>query len=191
MDPITLRVPEELADDLAAEADERGYSSRSEYVRRILRNRSDYESYSDRPQSEYASRDELEALRERVAALESDTAAAGVPPGRAGRSSRGEPRGSDGPEPAAEWQGVVLAEVDSPAIRNDPESFMDAIAAAVELLEDGPRTKSEFVDELADVHPVGYENTDTWWRRVGRPRLKNHPGVQSPPAGASKWRLSD
>ena len=40
MEPTTLRLPEDLANQLADEADEIGYSSRSEYIRHILRNRS-------------------------------------------------------------------------------------------------------------------------------------------------------
>jgi predicted transcriptional regulator len=137
------------------------------------------------------SRDELDALRERVRALERGDDEPTDTPGRGTGFPADEPRGSGGETPAAQGVGHILGKVDSPGFRQNPEAFVDAIGAAVDLLEDGPRTKSEFVDELHADHACGYENTDTWWRRVGRPGLKAHPDVASPPEGASKWRLED
>jgi len=71
MDPITLCLPPDLADDLAEEADELGYSSRSEYVHHLLRSRSGTDpntvSIPDRHRTEYATADAVDELRERVA----------------------------------------------------------------------------------------------------------------------------
>lgn len=39
MEPITLRLPEDLLNALDQEADEAGFSSRSEYIRHLLQNR--------------------------------------------------------------------------------------------------------------------------------------------------------
>jgi len=41
MHPITLRLPTDLLSELDEEADEAGFSSRSEYIRHLLQNRKD------------------------------------------------------------------------------------------------------------------------------------------------------
>jgi len=41
MEPITLRLPTDLLEELDTEADEAGFSSRSEYIRHLLFNRPD------------------------------------------------------------------------------------------------------------------------------------------------------
>ncbi len=78
----TIQLPEDLADDLEAEADANDYDSLSAYIQDILSNRGEYEpntqeeteAKTDRIPSEYAQR--LEELERRVAVLESqgDTA---------------------------------------------------------------------------------------------------------------------
>lgn len=74
MEPTTLRLPADLADELGEEAERYGYSSRSEYIRHVLRSRSGSDPATlgepDRHRTDYATAEALDQLRERVAALE-------------------------------------------------------------------------------------------------------------------------
>lgn len=69
MEQITLRVPDELREELDGDADERGVS-RSEYVRDVLRTRRDTEQLRDRLDSREARIDELEEQLARRSQIE-------------------------------------------------------------------------------------------------------------------------
>ena len=70
MEQITLRVPDELREELDGDADERGVS-RSEYVRDVLRTRRDTKQLRDRLDSREARIDELEEQLARRSQIES------------------------------------------------------------------------------------------------------------------------
>jgi Arc/MetJ-type ribon-helix-helix transcriptional regulator len=66
MKPITLKIPEELREELDDEADARGYSSRSEYLRDIIRRRHEVEDVRERYEERVEElKRELEAERGR------------------------------------------------------------------------------------------------------------------------------
>jgi predicted HicB family RNase H-like nuclease len=70
MQNVTVRLPEELTDELDAEADEQGVS-RSEYIRETLQNRHE----ADELREEVSDlRDRLDAREERVSELETQLA---------------------------------------------------------------------------------------------------------------------
>ena len=62
MDPTTIRLPDDLLDELDAEADERDMK-RSDYIREVLQDRHDY----DRLQAEYEA--EIDDLKQEVERL--------------------------------------------------------------------------------------------------------------------------
>lgn len=68
MEPTTLRLPEDLLNELAEEADEHGFSSRSEYIRHVLRNRSG--SYPTTERSRIDTEADTPGLEDRLAELE-------------------------------------------------------------------------------------------------------------------------
>lgn len=70
--------------------------------------------------------------------------------------------------------------------------FVDAAEAIVKhVRETGGTSKSEAEEALHDEFHAGYgANARTWWRRVARPVMSEHPDVESPPQGASRWTWS-
>ena len=83
----------------------------------------------------------------------------------------------------------VLDEIGT-APMSDRDEQREAVVAALRLLEDGPMQKKEFINELHDDHPAGYSNARTWWRRVIKPVLKEHPDVVTP-QGGNPWQLRE
>lgn len=75
-DPTTIRLPRDLLDDLDAEAEESGFSSRAEYIRQILFNRESIsqEQLVNIGQAETASSQSYESLQEDIRKLESQIA---------------------------------------------------------------------------------------------------------------------
>lgn len=79
MEPITLRLPTDLLEELDKEADAAGYSSRSEYIRHLLWNRGDSRELSPSntsvkvpgSNSEIDSDREITNLRDQVSTVES------------------------------------------------------------------------------------------------------------------------
>lgn len=70
MEQITLRVPNELKEELDEDADERGVS-RSEYVREVLRTRRDTERLREQLESREARINELEEQLAKRSQIES------------------------------------------------------------------------------------------------------------------------
>lgn len=105
--------------------------------------------------------------------------------------------GEESPETDVE---DALDAVDFPSGR-DREECVDAVRAAYEYLQsEGPATMRDFVGDVMPDHPVGYDVPDlepgeryrgAWWRKVVKPGLQALPDVESPPRGASEWRLTD
>lgn len=57
------------------------------------------------------------------------------------------------------------------------------------LKEHGQVSKQDFIDDVFPDAPAGYENEQTWWRKVIRPGLSGLPGVQKPNAGG-QWEFA-
>ena len=79
----------------------------------------------------------------------------------------------------------------------DRDEAVGAIEAAVALLErEGQATMREIVNAVLPEHPVGYEvetvepgdrYRGSWWRRVVKPGLEQHPNVAKPDGGRRAW----
>lgn len=57
------------------------------------------------------------------------------------------------------------------------------------LKEHGQASKQDFIDDVFPDAPAGYENEQTWWRKVIRPGLSGLPGVRKPNAGG-QWEFA-
>lgn len=68
MQIVTVRLDEDLVDDLEAEAEERGFSNRTEYIRNLLRNRERIRENTTENTIDYDGR--LGAIEERLEAVE-------------------------------------------------------------------------------------------------------------------------
>ena len=69
MEPLTIRIPEDLKESLDAEADEYDVST-SEYVRRLIRQGREYDDLQDRLETREARIDELEEQLARRSQIE-------------------------------------------------------------------------------------------------------------------------
>lgn len=181
MEPITLRLPEDMADDLDEEAEEHGFSSRSEYVRHILRNRSGTDPttrpYSDRTQTDY---DELE---ERLNAVEAAVFEPNTPDPDPTTDSSLEERAEAAVEAVADGWG------------DTDERLQQRIAAATAVLTHAVRTgaavgKSDAIDDFHDQYPVDGQSKETWWRKNVREVLQEF-GTYSNGAHGYRVELDD
>lgn len=95
-------------------------------------------------------------------------------------------------EPDVEQRDVVDDVLDEIGVAHlaTREQHREAIGAAVDLLQEGPQSRSDFVDELHPEFDAGYENARTWWRKVVKPALKEHPDVETP-VGGMPWKLQE
>lgn len=69
MEPLTIRIPEDLKESLDAEADEYDVST-SEYIRRLIRQGREYDELQDRLETREARIDELEEQLARRSQIE-------------------------------------------------------------------------------------------------------------------------
>jgi hypothetical protein len=68
------------------------------------------------------------------------------------------------------------------------EKWIPAIRAAHRYLADREQaSKQEFIDDVYPDTPAGYDNEETWWRKVIRPGLAELPRIEKPQAGG-KWQ---
>lgn len=68
------------------------------------------------------------------------------------------------------------------------EKWIPAIRAAYRYLSEGEHvSKQDFIDDVYPDNQAGYDNEETWWRKVIRPGLTELPRVEKPHAGG-KWQ---
>lgn len=166
---VTVRLEEDLVDELDQEADEQG-CNRTEYIRSLLRNREEYTENTGRNQTEY------DRIQERLNRLEaavfgentSDYEAA--PREDSPATERNTPTE---PGPSVEDDvdtGVAAArqavqELEWPAgPRAGEERAREAVMAVVEYIhrEDGAG-KSEILEEVYPDHRAEFDKPENWW----------------------------
>lgn len=70
------------------------------------------------------------------------------------------------------------------------KKWIPAVRGAYRYLkEHGQASKQDFIDDVFPDTPAGYENEQTWWRKVIRPGLSGLPGVRKPNAGG-QWEFA-
>jgi len=207
MEPTTLRLPEELATNLTEEADDLGYSSRSEYIRHILRHRSDGDPNTAGNRNGAGSNTPGEALADRVDRLETRIQAL---EGDSDSSTQTETRETaETTSTESESGNTVVPDVTS--YKGDTDSIDNIIEgwrpgreageqreqrraagrAALEFLRDrGAATAAEFRTDVEPEYQVDGESPDEWWEKTAHPALKRarEQEVVTFEEGANEWR---
>ena len=211
MHQITLRLPTDLLSELDEEADEAGFSSRSEYIRHLLQNRKDaselFSSEAGSTTSEHdsgtdvvdtvdelsgdltAMEDRVDALEETVGQIQSEmTQTVGTPE----QSDTTENGTSDGKPQDGESTAENPAQAHDLDVLNDwlqtdgPESddAQEVMRDAARILTDqGPLSAGELRKRLFDRHPDAYSSADTLWKSTIQRLYEEAPGFSKPKYG--------
>lgn len=200
MNPITLRLPEELLTELESEAEDHGYSSRAEYIRHILQNRSDeYPVLSDNEIPEVDSKivasntEEIEDIQSelgdvtlQIQALESRVEALAEKLDRDEESAKGKIEDS-GPMSVA-----PIDELNSWLEQHGPQSD-DAVAiirkAAEILYQEGPLRAGKIKKQLHAEFPEAYSSEDTLWGSTVDRVYDDAPGFNKPEYGKYDFEM--
>jgi Arc/MetJ-type ribon-helix-helix transcriptional regulator len=207
MEPTTLRLPEDLVADLTEEADDFGYSSRSEYIRHILRNRTNSDPNTPRNRNGAGSNttvdalvDRVDSLETRVQALEDDTGSStSVEMGETTETTSTESEDDDRLIPdVTSYDGDIdvideVIEGWCPGLEagEKREQQRTAGRAALEYLRSsGTATAPEFRADVEPEHQVDGQSPDTWWEKTARPALERarDQEVVVFNEGANEWR---
>lgn len=213
MRPTTIRLDEATLSALDSEYGQYGYSDRSDYIRAIIEHRDPpFENTPTTLDYDYATTDDYERLRERVADLEgriADVEAADSFGGLNQQTDSDDAESLVKPDaaPDAREQPQRQTETPTPDVpetvpqRIDDADASAAIAAAVDYIEDhGSATMRDLVSDVMPDHDCGYEvpalspgerYRGSWWRKIVRPGLEDHPAITKPRPGQSEWRSRD
>jgi len=197
MEPITLRLPSELLEDLSQEADEQGYSSRSEYIRQIVRNRNDTGPNTD-------IRERVDELEQRVEQLEESPPTSQSDERDALSDSTGETM--ETPHRTDETAGSASEPIpDSPTVDDDEfegayQQWLEAngprkpgvqeivLDAFRFLREAGSAETSELREHLHSQHPDAYGSPKSLWDSVGSRYVADAPGIED--GGYARWEYA-
>lgn len=207
MEPITLRLSSDLISELDAEATEVGFSSRSEYIRYLLRNRT--QTHTPSPSDTGPNTIEYGRLSEVKAAIETvETELSNLELRVSTLEEDPEPQHSEEPSKITEGRSVPLesfasSEPGSGAV--DTDGAIDAFAAlerwlwtngptsgnarevmleAARLLDDrGPLEAAEIRSELWERFPESYDSAETLWASTVQRLHEETPGFERPERG--------
>ena len=83
-------------------------------------------------------------------------------------------------------QAILELDLSTSASRTE---WIPAIRRAYQYLSNrGQASKQEFIDDVYPDSPAGYDNEQSWWRKVIRPGLTELPRVEKPGPGG-KWQF--
>lgn len=216
MHPITLRLPTNLLSELDEEADDAGFSSRSEYIRHLLQNRKDaselFATEAESTTSEHdasvdvvdtvdelssdltAMEDRVDALEETVGQIQSEMTQTVDTPEQSDTTENGasDDELQDG-EPTGE-NPVQAHDFDAlnDWLQTDGPDSDDAKAvirdAARILSDQGPLSASELRKQLFDRHPDAYSSADTLWKSTVQRLYVDAPGFSKPEYGTYEYK---
>lgn len=177
MHPITLRLPNTLLDELDDEAEEYGYSNRSEYIRHLLQNREHLTEIID-PSDSDASADFAQSMAEINGAIadlsnqvdELETRVADIE-----AATHGETTDSDPLDELDEW-----LETTGPREEHAKEIIREA---ATILSNQGQKSRDDLEDTLYERFPDPYDSADSLWTATIGRKYKQAPGFHSPEYG--------
>ena len=198
MDATTIRLPEELIEELDEEAQMTGHSTRASYIRWLLQNRALIAEAARKPREPRGGDpDELtSAVRELIRQLETGSSANPVPspsdtPRRTDTTAPNHDRSDTDPittEPdrdrddTAPTTSETAGEAIEDALRGwrpgqhprerDRRREVGKVAATWLSTRGQPATRQEAVRALYEDHPVRDQNEDTWWRKTVRPAFQ-------------------
>jgi hypothetical protein len=220
MDPITLRLPPQLADELEQEAEEDGFSSRSEYIRHLLHHRdtlkqdppigidqntSDTESLDRSIESTDELLTQISGMEDRINELEDEVAnlqtIVNKPEGNDSHTSEGaQPESSSKVEPPSDDDSEITSKDEFATLNNwlqenGPQSddAQEIMLAAAQILEsEGPLKTGELKERLSDRYPdtASYSSLDTLWTSTVERLYEDTPGFERPKYGTYNFDIT-
>jgi Arc/MetJ-type ribon-helix-helix transcriptional regulator len=201
MEPTTLRLSKEMQEELDREAERYGYTSRSEYIRFLLKRRELVHQQMIDPsdsiptENTEQNRTDREILKEnqsRLAKLEKEVEQL---KSEAGSELPLEPS-SDQTEGNSEYSKQEQKRDDNDTFQtlerwlseggNGPSKKhpQNILLEAMKLLDrNGPLQKKELLDELYNSEDSTYKNKDTFWRSTVDEHYEDIPGFTHPQKG--------
>jgi len=211
MHPITLRLPTDLLSELDEEADEAGFSNRSEYIRHLLQNRKDaselFASEGESITSEHDSgtdvvdtvdelsgdltemEDRVDALEETVEQIQSEMIQTVDTPEESDSTESTAPDDEPQDEESNPEDIAHAHEFDAlnDWLHTDGPDSDDAQAvlrdAARILTDQGPLSVSDLREQLFDLHPDAYSSPETLWKSTVQRLYEEAPGFSKPKYG--------
>ena len=201
MNPITLRIPNDLLSEIESEADDLGYSSRAEYIRQLLQNRAqardalstdttelviDPDTVESNTEQIEAIATDLKAVLKRVEQLEQKVEANTL-------AENGDTPKQASPATAASDAGESTAASSRPM--DDLETWLEEqgpqsdnavtiIKEAARILrDDGPLKAGELKQQLYDTYPDAYSSQSTLWASTVERVYEDAPGFSKPSYG--------
>lgn len=170
MRPISIKLEEATIEAIDDEADERDLD-RSQYLRRIIDDRHEYESNRERRLRR------IEALLdELVTGTAQSTQSTTEPPHADKRPTpEPEPEPESGTEAESENEEIATTDEIEQAVNAAAESWADpperiearkdAARAVLSALRERPMSKGEIIEDIHPEHPVEGQSARTWWRK--------------------------
>lgn len=175
MKVTTVRLPEDLVEDVEEAAEDTG-RSQSEYIRHALRIHFEYKpNTADRVEQLEARVEALEAGGDgRVGVENAEMPKMALNQPRGGRSPAREPRGTDAETGAAQLHTIVdeVAEDVLPGSGSKLDDRHEALTAAVTyLIRHESATRAELSEEIYPDHTGRFETAYSWWKNCILPGL--------------------
>lgn len=196
MHPITLRLPTDLLSELDEEADEAGFSSRSEYIRHLLQNRKDASELFSSEDSDSSEHDLSTEITDTVDELDSDLSEMGdrvddleqtIKQLQAELNQTSNTQETE--QPGTTETGTPEHNLDAlnDWLRTDGPDSDNAQAvmrdAARILSGQGTLSASELRKQLFDRHPDAYASANTLWKSTVPRLYDDAPGFSKPKYG--------
>ena len=197
--PITLRLPTDLLSELDEEADEAGFSSRSEYIRHLLQNRKDTSELFSSEDSGSSEHDSSTEIVDTVEELDSDLAEMGgrvddleqtIEQIQAQLNQIPDTQETATPDEELTAEDVSQAH-DLDALNDwlqtdgpDSDNAQAVMRDAARILSDqGPLSASKLRKQLFERHPDAYSSADTLWKSTVQRLYDEAPGFSKPKYG--------
>lgn len=210
MEPITIRFEQDELERLEKAAEDAGFSNRSEYIRHVLRNRSEHKTNTTSNTSEYdveAITHRLDDLEQRVDELEAENTAK-PQNDESDAQSDSSPETMDTPHPDEEMAGSAggptpesthvddeleaawdeWIEAEGPTTVHGKEMMRDLLQQLREKqIVTTAELREPWFEEWGDAYSDSKDPKKSLWDSITR-HLKEAPGVEDP--GTGHWRYA-
>ena len=201
MNPITLRIPDDLLSEIESEAEELGYSSRAEYIRQLLQNREqarnalsteDSASTVD-PATVHSNTEQIESMQTelgdvtmQIEALESKVGALAEKIERNTTETDTATKSTEETLNQETGTATTIDELEEWLEQDGPQSEAAVKIireAGIILKEDGPLKAGELKQRLHESYPDAYSSDNTLWASTVERVYEDAPGFSKPSYG--------
>ena len=205
MNPITLRIPDDLLSEIESEAEELGYSSRAEYIRQLLQNREqarnalsteDSASTVD-PATVHSNTDQIESMQAelgdvtmQIEALESKVGALAEKIERNTTETDTATKSTKETLNQETGTATTIDELEEWLKQDGPQSEAAVKIireAGIILKEDGPLKAGELKQRLHEAYPDAYSSDNTLWASTVERVYEDAPGFSKPGYGTYEF----